>query len=1042
LILVKKRKKDWEDQSVVGKGRVPARSYFIPFSDTRTALQGNRGNSERFKLLNGQWDFKYFDRPSAIDNEIFRENSKGVEWNKIDVPRSWQMAGYGRPHYTNTIYPFPIDPPHVPDANPVGCYRRDFALPESWNGNRVYLKFEGVDSAFYVWINGKEAGFSKGSRLPSEFDVTDHLQPGKNTIGVQVFTWSDGSYLEDQDHWWLSGIFRDVYLTCAPETHIYDYMVTSRLDSSYEDGELRISVRIKNYGRGAASLVLTGELRRLDDGELVCELPGHDAEVGSGGSVDVAMEAGVKSPRKWTAETPDLYVLLLVLKNAEGDTLEVLRDRVGFRTVEIADGRFLVNGKPVMIKGVNRHDHDPDRGKAVSCGSMLHDLRLMKQHNINTVRTAHYPNDPRFLGLCDELGLYVIDETDLECHGFGHTDNPNRLSDDPEWRDAYVDRMERMVQRDKNRPSVIMWSLGNESGFGRNHVEMARRTREIDSTRPIHYEGDRDCEVADVFSRMYPSVEKLRKFALSPKINKPVILCEYAHAMGNGPGLLKYYWEIFYKYSKLQGGCVWDWKDQGLRKVGADGEDYFAYGGDFGDEPNDKNFLINGLVLPDSTPSPGLLEYKKVIEPVKVEAVDLAGGKLRIRNTYDFLTLIDLEIYWNIEADGKVLRSGSMDMPEVNPGGYRTISVPIGRQPKLPPGSEVFLNLSFRLKKDARWAAAGHEVAVAQLKLPWQATKPQPISIAELPEVAVQEDSESISLHAGDCELAFDRHTGRIMSWISNGLELFKLGPQLNFWRAPTDNDRDLEEQWRKKYLDKLTHRCDFVECERIMNGSAAVITVSSRIAPPVFDNSFRCIYSYTYYGNGDLALMVSGVPEGQWPVLPKIGLECRLPEEMEFVSWYGRGPGESYPDSKEAARIGHYCSRVSQLYTPYVFPQENGNRSDVRWMSVTNSFGMGLLVAGRPTFDFSAHNFRTEDIDAAQHTCDLPDRAEVNLNIDYRQRPLGTASCGPGPMARDELYPGEFSFCIKLVPCSSDIGDLQICARRELPALEKAKGR
>ena len=589
-------------------------------------------------------------------------------WDRIPVPSNWQMHGYGIPQYTNVNYPYPIDPPHVPQENPVGLYRRAFAVPADWKGRQVFLVFDGVDSAFYCWVNGRQVGYSQGSHMPSEFNVTAFLKPGgKNTLDVQVFQWSDGSYLEDQDMWRLSGIFRDVYLFSAPPLHLRDVFIRTPLDRDCRHATLHVQARLRNYGAAAKSHRVQAQLLDGAGGKVL------DAEVGRVGALAAGREKllearfPIAEPALWSAETPYLYTLLLTLLDSKGNTVEIESFPVGFRQVEIRGGRFLVNGKPVLLRGVNRHESDPDTGHAVSFDSMARDIEMMKRHNINAVRTSHYINDPRWYDLCNRYGLYVVDEADLETHGFGYIadDIPTRR---PEWKAAFVDRAERMVERDKNQPCVVIWSLGNESGFGPNHQAMTERIRRTDPTRPIHYEGERATPgydgppVGDIESVMYPTVDFLQEQGRK-KDPRPFFVCEYAHAMGNGPGNLKEYWDAIRAHPRLMGGCVWEWCDHGIRqrlrrasRRTKKGADWFAYGGDFGDQPNDGNFCIDGLVFPDRRPHPALLEYKKVLEPVAVDAVDLAKGRVKLRNRYDFLALDHLDAHWRLLRDDRVLQ--------------------------------------------------------------------------------------------------------------------------------------------------------------------------------------------------------------------------------------------------------------------------------------------------------------------------------------------------------------------------------------------------
>ena len=1020
---------DWENHKLVERNRVPARAYFIPYEDASAALTGERLRSTCFRLLNGVWKFHHADCPAHAP-EGFYEPDYGVsDWDDIEVPRSWQTVGYDYPHYTNVQYPFPVDPPRVPTENPTGSYRRDFVLPEGWAGQQIFLRFEGVDSAFHLWVNGQPVGYSQGSRLPAEFDITSYVHTGSNSLSLRVYRWSDGSYLEDQDMWWLSGIFRDVYLLARPAATIFDYRVRTDLDDAYRDAVLDLRVTVQGAHEGGEHSI---EVQLLDDqlGSVLDEPLVRQMPAAAEGLASVELRAPVTNPRKWSAESPSLYTLLITLKDTEGEVQEVVCSKVGFRRVEIKGGQLLVNGVPIMIKGANRHDHHPDLGKAVPLESMREDIRLMKRHNLNAVRTSHYPNDPRFYDLCDAYGLYVLDETDVECHGFGCVGDTSRISKDPEWEDAYVDRMVRMVERDKNHPCVIIWSLGNESGFGCNHEAMAKWTRAADPTRPIHYEGDKELKVADIIGPMYAHVDNVIQVGegkepvsfcghnLEPAeyAESPLILCEYAHAMGNGPGGLKEYWDAFYAYPRLQGGFVWDWIDQGLRQRTEDGAERFAYGGDYGDEPNDGNFLINGLIFPDRAPSPGLIEYKKVLEPVKVEEVDLAAGKVKLTNRYDFVSLDHLLLSWNVTADGQIIEAGTIPTPSVAAGADEEVALPYTMPSSPLPGTDYWLNLSFTLAHDTSWASRGHEVAWAQFRLPTAAPSPAGIGTSA---PRADESANEIRVAGDDYELGFDKVTGMLASWRYRGMQLIERGPRLNFWRAPTDNDARIQDKWRQAGLHCLKHRVGAVELGQ--KDGRVRITVCTRIAPPVHDRAFVCEYVYTVYGTGDMAIDVHGVPEGEFPVLPRIGLQMRLPRELDQVRWYGRGPGESYPDSKQAGRIGVWSRTVEELYTPYVYPQENGNRSDARWVALTNLRGMGLFAAGAPTLDFSAHVFRTEDLERARHTDELKPRDEITLNLDYRQRGLGSASCGPDVLPQYELQPHEFNFRVRLRPFSID---------------------
>jgi beta-galactosidase/beta-glucuronidase len=976
---------DFENPDVTGRGRMKSRSYFFTYPDEQAARTLDRAASPWFASLNGPWKFHY----AATVAEAPAPDADASGWAELPVPSSWQMHGYGRPHYTNVAYPFPCDPPRVPTENPTGSYRREFEIGASWAGMRIHLRFEGVDSVFVVWVNGREVGFSKGSRLPAEFDVTDMVKPGRNTIAVRVIQWSDGSYVEDQDMWWLSGIFRDVYLLARPATHLADIRVQAPAE-----GPLKVDTEIAGPDQGCVV-----ETRLLD------------AE-------------GAR--RLWTAETPNLYTLIVTLKDKVGHVIEVAPLRIGFRTVEIRGDRFLVNGVAIKLKGVNRHEMHTDLGRAVPLEAMVADLVLMKQHNINAIRTSHYPDDPRFYDLCDQYGLYVIDECDLETHGiYDGKGWPGNPTDEPRWEKACVDRMERMVARDRNHACIVLWSLGNESGFGRNHPAMAACARALDPTRPIHYESDFNLETVDVFSQMYTHVDKVILIGRGTEeeiraalgysgrgyASKPFMLCEYAHAMGNGPGGLLEYVEAFYASDRLMGGFIWEWCDHGIRRQTPDGREYFAYGGDFGDEPNDGNFVCDGLVFADRRPTPGLIEYKKVIEPVKVEAVDLKAGRFRLINRHDFSGLDHLTCDWAItEEAGAVMERGECKLPPVPGRGSVELAIPFTKA--------GLLTIRFTLASDALWAKRGHEVAWAQFE---RVAPKAAVVLAPRKLRRVDESANTVTIEGPDFSLSVDKVRAVISSWQQGGHSLLRTGPRLNVWRAATDNDRlaggagETDKAWRRAGLHGLQHRTEGVEVVRLGDEAVTVIA-RTRVAPPIHRHGFECVYTYTVGGHGEVQLDVVVTPQGEMPsTLPRIGLQMALPGAMDRVRWWGRGPGESYVDTKQAQRLGLWSASVDDLYTPYVYPQENGNRTDTRWVEFADAAGCGFRVAG--VANFSAHRFTTDDFDKARHTTDLVPRDAITLNLDYAHQGIGTASCGPGAWPQYQLAPGVFRFGVRFTP-------------------------
>lgn len=1027
--------KDWENPELVGRGRLAPRAYYVPCASEDEALAGDRAASSRFLLLNGAWRFHYAPTPLEAPADFAAEEFDDSAWDKLAVPSCWQMHGYGHPHYTNVAYPFPVDPPFTPTENPTGSYRRDFFLHEEFVFNRqVTLRFEGVESAFWVYVNGREVGFSKGSRLPAEFDVTAYARPGRNLVAVRVLQWSDASYMEDQDMWWLNGIFRDVYLLSRPKTQLADLHVNTAFDPAARKGEVKLNALVRHEKLGAPGAIVAVDLldpsgRRVGERIEIKTAASENAGVTAGATIAVA------GATPWTAETPNLYTLLVSLKDAAGAAFEVVALRIGLRTVEIKGGQALVNGKAVMFKGVNRHEFHPDRGRAVDYETMVKDALLMKRHNINAVRTSHYPSDPRWYDLCDQYGIYLIDECDLETHGFFSQKSSLNPVIDPLWKVACVDRMVRMTHRDKNRPSVIFWSLGNECGMGPNIHAMAAAARAIDPTRPIHYECDHGLEVADVFSLMYAShalVEKIGegkeklsegiRATLEPEAynNKPFVLCEYAHAMGLGPGGIKEYWELFYKYPRIQGAWVWEWIDHGIRQRTPDGKEYFAYGGDFGDEPHDGNFVIDGLVFPDRSPSPGLIELKKVIEPVAVEMVDASSGRLRLTNRYDFLSLAHLACSWQVTEDGRVLQSGAIALPEIGAGETAEIKAPFTKPACLAAGARYDLMVRFNLAADTAWAAGGHEVAWSQMRLPWQATP----NTTNLPrkgagKIQVSESATKIEIEGAGFQVRFDKVRGEIASWTCNGVHLLRRGPRLNFFRPSTDNDRgwlNVARDWRAAGLHILHQRAGGVEIERIGEETLRLATTMTIAPPSLIGRRIVATSNYTIYATGDILLEVTGKPEGEWPkTLPRIGLQLRLPLAFEYVDWLGYGPGESYPDSCQSVYFGRFRSRVEELMTNYVFPQENGNRSGCHWLSLADQGGTGLFVDGMPEINFSAHWHTPEDFERARHTWELERRDFITLNLDHKVNGVGSNSCGPGLLPQYELRPGPFNFKIRM---------------------------
>ncbi|KAI5366424.1 Putative Beta galactosidase small chain/ domain 5, glycoside hydrolase, family 2 [Septoria linicola] len=1043
---------DYSNEEVVHRNRLPHRAYHI---------------SEDSLLLSGQWHFHYARTPlhapnpkGSDESELFTPESPtsaisstdeasldfvepGIkaEWTNIAVPSHWQLQGHGRPQYTNVIYPFPVCPPFVPTENPTGSYKKHFYVPKSWSTrSQLRLRFEGVDSAFHVWVNGTAVGYSQGSRNPSEFDITDFVsRSDDNEVFVRVYQWSDGSYIEDQDQWWLSGIFRDVYLVALPESRIEDFQIRTDLDSEYLNADLQVSVKLQLSQKVDIRLKLTDAV-----GGLVSEASFHVEQ----GQQSAEHSLRVAQPSKWTAETPYLYNLAISVAADSGEVLQQIHQRVGFRSVEIKDGLLKVNGQRILLQGVNRHDHHPRFGRAVPLAFIREDLLLMKRHNINALRCSHYPPDPRMLDLCDELGLWVMDEADLECHGFydavarplsipEEMDYEERkklafpqaaayTSNNPKWKAQYVDRIASVVQRDKNHASVIIWSLGNEAFYGENHQSMYDYARKADPTRPVHYEGDGHALSADMFSYMYPSVDRLIQLAASEGIDngryeKPIVLCEYAHAMGNGPGNLRGYQNAFRQHERLQGGFIWEWANHGLLSETPQGKPFYGYGGDFGDIPNDSTFVMDGLCFSNHTPTPGLIEYKKVIEPVKVE---FKSGKLTVANLYDFVTLEHLSAVYKVESledRSRLLHSGTIKLPEIKPGHSAEVVMPT--QHLQVTGASAWLTLSFRQRNDSLWADAGHEIAWFQHQI-CSATQNSKPALRDSGILRLGTSTTTWNVSSGNFKMTFDRSVGGLVSWVSDGHELLcgndqgsALAP--GFYRAPTDNDRPKDDlDWKRYGLDMMTAQLRTSSVERVSAGEIE-ISVSVFMAPPILDWGFEARLVYRITAAETLAVKAEVTPTGKMPnTLPRVGLDLRLNKDLNAAFYHGLGPGESYPDKQAAQRMGVYTSEVAALSTEYEVPQENGNRMGARRVQFTNEDGTGLQatrVEDEDSFAWAAGYHSAHALDVARHPCDLVEDDALLVRLDVATAGVGTAACGPGILPKDEVKCEKYAFAFQL---------------------------
>jgi beta-galactosidase len=1062
---------DWENQQVIGRNRQPAHATMIPYPSEASARDCNPETSPYRLSLNGPWKFHWSPRPQDRPVDFFQPQYSVASWDTIPVPSNWQMHGYGIPIYTSSLYPFKVDPPRVtgtPDKewttyllrNPVGSYRRTFTLAQSWSGRRVFLHFAGVESAFYVWLNGIQAGYSQSSMTPAEFEITPFLQQGENTIAVEVYRFSDGSYLEDQDMWRFSGIYRDVFLYSTADIRIADFAVRTELDADYRNAHLLIKPRLEHAGiqsisgwtvcaqlyDPAGTPVWDKPLSRNADEILNPDFSSEILNIRTpqrGPAQFAWLDGAVENPKKWTAETPWLYTVVLTLNNNEQQAIEAVSCRVGFRRVQIEKGQLLINGQPIRLYGVNRHEHDPDHGRAVSLDRMIQDITLMKQFNINAVRTSHYPNDPRWYDLCDRYGLYVMDEANIETHGL-----VGYLANDPTWSSAFLDRGIRMVGRDKNHPSIIFWSLGNEAGFGPNFAALSAWIRDADPTRPIHYEGaqadaqdkddPRDPDTVNVISRMYPRVKglydsesnnrwpKILQIAQDPRDSRPVLMCEYAHAMGNAVGNLQEYWDEIYSNPRMIGGFIWDWVDQGLRKRTADGQEYMAYGGDFGDKPNLKDFCLNGLVFADRTLTPKIMEVKKVYQPVRIEAVEKTIGHLRLTNLYSFTNLNTLEPRWILICDGIELQSGILEPIDLSPGSQTEISLPLTSIDALKTDGDLWLRLSFHLTQKVPWAPIGHEVAAEQILLAAGRQAPAKIDTKELPQIKVTENDNSVHIQGADFTAVFGRAEGTLISLIYGGKEMLAqdmdnpAGPILQAYRAPTSNDRAFGKgrayEWKQAGLDQLTRNVNKFQISRPAHNRVQIDIVSTSTTPG--GAGFNLQTTWTIRPDGSLDMANRFEPFGTLSCLPRLGIVMHIAGQFNLLRWYGRGPQENYADRKQAADMGIWSGTVDQQYIPYPRPQETGTKVDVDWLALTNTAGVGLLVVADQPIAASALHYTAGDLDQARHTVELKRRDDVVLSLDARHSGLGNGSCGPGVLSCYEIAPEPVELHLGFRPC------------------------
>ena len=1009
-------KKYWEDPSVFQVNRLPARAHFFPFESKPLARGNDRSKSNYFQSLNGTWKFHFSPNPKLKPKGFFQTDFAVEHWDDITVPGHWEMQGYSVPIYLDEEYPFKPNPPKVPfDYNSVGSYKRSFTIPDGWNDRDIILHFGGVRSAFYVWVNGNYIGYNQGSKTPAEFDITDWILAGENHVAVQVYRFSDGSYLEGQDTWRVSGLERDVYLYAPPKTRISDFFVDAILNGDGTSAKFSVTIDLYNPEQFAGQYKVDAVLK----GKRVLYKENYTGSIDSTQSVE--FQTVFPKVKPWSAETPHLYDLQISLSNSKGELIESFMQKVGFKRVELKNGNLMVNGKAIMFRGINRHEWDPVLGRSITEESMVQDIKIMKQHNINSVRTSHYPNQERWYELCNEYGLYVIDEANIEAHGMQfHKGSYGHIANDMEWTGQWLDRGKRMVERDKNQPCIIMWSMGNEAGDGENFVKLYDWIKSRDKSRPVVYQPAWYERHTDVVFPMYKSIEFISEYA-EKETDKPLILCEYAHAMGNSVGNLQDYWDTFEKYETLQGGFIWDWVDQTILKTDENGTPYWAYGGDFGNEypENDSNFCANGLVAADRSLNPHIHEVKKVYQPVKFTHVSKKSmlTKIEIKNRYDFIDLTHLDFSWFIEEDGKEIQNGDLGNMKLGPG--ETDQFNFNHQTLLTkPGSEYFLTIRAHSRSGSTTIPKDHLVAWEQFKLPIEVPA-QPTRSIDFPGLEVVDVDHLIEASGEDFKITFDRRKGNLSQYNYKGIDLLENGLESHFWRAPNDNDLGNAMQGRTAVWRNAGKELKVTDIESSMGNNIGRIQVLSEHDT----TGTQLETNYYVYGNGAVRVNHQIVnTKSDNPEIPRFGQKMSLTGDFTELDWFGRGPHESYWDRKTSAPIHRYEGSVwDQTYT-YVRPQETGNKTDVRWMALSNG-KIGLMAIGAPTFDGSVHQYPYEDLDHVRHgqrhgKLDIKPKDQVDWLIDYKQMGVGgDNSWGARPHKKYTLDPRPYHYSFLLVP-------------------------
>jgi beta-galactosidase len=1003
--------KDWQNPQLTGINNLAPHSTMVICPDIATAEKINAAsNAERIKSpfycsLNGDWKYNYAANHNGRVTNFWLPGFDDSKWTSIPVPSNVEMQGHGVPIFVNIKYPWtskgvPANPPFVPEDNrfnTVNSFRHTFTIPKDWDGRRTLITFDGVNSFYYLWINGQKVGMGKDSRTAVEFDITPFLKQGENLLAVENFRWCDGSFLEDQDFWRLSGIFRDVYLWSPGNIHINDFFVKTDLDANYRDAEFKVNVKVQNLTKSQS--IAKVEATLLDANGKQVAAPQIEIKIPANGESETTINTNIPNPLKWTAETPNLYQLLLTLKDKDGKVIEVIPAKVGFRKVEIKAGNFLVNGRRVLIKGVNRNEIDPYLGQVMTHERMVQDIKMLKQYNFNTVRTSHYPNVPEWYDLCDQYGIYLINEANIESHGMMKTDNS--LAGNPDWLAAHMNRTVRMVERDKNHPSVCFWSLGNEAGDGSNFEATYAWIKQRDDSRPVQYEKAKKTSHTDVIGEMYASIDALDKYSKQPQ-TRPFIMIEYAHAKGNSTGGLWDYWRPIYDGQPyVQGGSIWDWADQAFAQpqnrpnrdhiwpVKPADKAFWCIGGDIGPEDviEDGNSSCDGLVSADRDPHPGLQEVKHVYQYIRCKPIDLDKRTFEVKNWYDFTNLKDIaKIEWRLTGDGKIVQSAEMAAPDLAPYATNILSIPV-KSFTPAPGVEYFVEISFRLKENTSWANAGHELAWDQFKLP-DAVAATVVDASTLPKLSLKQTDDLATVQGQNFVATFDRKKGTLSSWKFNGTELIQSPLRPDFWRAATDNDRGRKMEkvqaiWQKANQDVLLNSF------KVNQTAKNKLVLVANFTLPTVKVAWQT--TYTVLGNGEITVDAQFSPTTtDLPVLPRLGMQMIMPAGFDSIKWLGPGPQETYCDRKDA-KVGIYSGSIrNQFYSEYVIPGESGNKVDVRWVAITNSKGIGLLAIGSPLLSANAMKFSTEDIEKATYPYQITIRDFTVLNLDWKQEGMG----------------------------------------------------